>query len=144
MINENDLIVLISEIDLFAGIDEDMIEQLVALGTVKKYNKDEIIFNEGDPGEKMYIIIDGSIKLIISTPNGPVVISQCAKGELFGEVALIDEQERSASAITEEPTTLLEIGKAEFFLFINQHTTFTVFILKAMCSRLRNVNTFFT
>lgn len=144
MINENELILLISEIDLFAGLNEDIIEQLAALGTVKKYNEGESIFKEGDPGDKMFIVIDGSINLSITTANGPVIISQCARGELFGEVALIDEQERSASATAEKPSTLLEIGKAEFFLFVNQHSSFAVFILKAMCSRLRNVNNFFT
>lgn len=138
--NENDLILLIEDIDLFSCVGDDIIEQVVALGTLKKYDENTIIFKEGDPGEKMYIIVEGQVELTMATLDDTFVLSKFSKGDLFGEMAVIDELERTATATTKTATTLLEIGHDEFFLFVKQHPNFAISLLKMISRRLRETN----
>lgn len=138
--NENDLILLIEDIDLFSGVGDDIIEQVVALGTLKKYEENTIIFKEGDPGEKMYIIVEGQVKVTMATRDGTVVLSEFSKGDLFGEMAVIEEQNRTATATSVTSATLLEIGHDEFFLFVKQHPNFAISLLKMISRRLRETD----
>lgn len=138
--NENDLILLIEDIDLFSCVGDDIIEQVVALGTLKKYDENTIIFKEGDPGEKMYIIVEGQVELTMATLDDTFVLSKFSKGDLFGEMAVIDELERTATATSKTATTLLEIGHDEFFLFVKQHPNFAISLLKMISRRLRETN----
>lgn len=143
MINKDELISLIKNIDLFNGLKNEIIEEIVNLGKIHKYNEHETIFEEGDPGDKMFIVVEGLVKISMATRDGFVVLSRFSKGDLFGEMAVIDELERTATAKTVTHTTLLEIGHDEFFLFVKDHPNFAISLLKMISRRLRVTNSLF-
>ena len=81
---------------------------------IRRFKSDTMIFSESMPGDELYIIQQGSIKITKIIDNSEVLLAVLKPGDIFGEMALIENKPRSASAIAYEDTTLLSINKANF------------------------------
>ncbi|MBI5273945.1 MAG: FAD-dependent oxidoreductase [Chlamydiales bacterium] len=82
------------------------------------FEKGEIIFNEGDIGDYLYIIVDGSVEVLKKTNGTVKQIATLSKGEYFGELALLNKKERSATIRCLTPTNVLALRKRDFSLLI--------------------------
>ncbi len=80
----------------------------------RSYQKDMMIFSEGQPGDELYIIQRGSVKITKIVNNNEVLLAVLKPGDIFGEMALLESKPRSASAIAYEDCTLLAVNKANF------------------------------
>ncbi len=94
------------------------------------------IFREGDPGDVLYVVIDGQVDLmvhdhLIATINGP--------GGIVGEMALIDAGPRSATAVAKTECTLVPLSKEGFKLHIQQTPDFALEVMQVMSERLRKI-----
>jgi CRP/FNR family transcriptional regulator, cyclic AMP receptor protein len=96
------------------------------------------IFKEGDPGESMYVILDGTARIVVHGVEVEVV----GPGGVLGEMALIDSAPRSASAIAVTDCRLVEIGEKRFTFLVQQHPRFAIQIMRVMASRLRAAGRF--
>jgi CRP-like cAMP-binding protein len=74
----------------------------------------EFLFKEGEPGERAYVIQEGKIDILKSTTDGEVVLGTIEKGGIFGEMALIDNQPRMASAVAASTCTVIVINRDTF------------------------------
>ena len=110
----------------------------------KVYSDGEIIFQEGEKGEEMYVIQAGKVIITKSTHSGEVTIATLEAGEVFGEMALFDKMPRSATALAEEETRILTVDKRKFFSSISRDPTLAFKILESMSQRLRKINNEFT
>jgi CRP-like cAMP-binding protein len=109
--------------------------------TEKKFEKGEIIFREGDLGDLMYILKRGNVDLKKKVEKGEVVLKTISKpSEFFGEMALIDRQPRSASAVAITETTVLAIDGPSFEKMIISNGSFALKIIKILSERIRNSN----
>jgi len=105
---------------------------------LKKYRCGEVIFTEGSIGQHMYVISDGRVDITTVASGHNELLRTLGKGEIFGEMALIDHLPRSASAIAAvDDTMVLEIDHALFVYLVGQQPTFALIILKALSLRLR-------
>lgn len=103
------------------------------------YQKDEVVFREGDSGSQMYVIWSGQVDITKSVNGEEQFLKSLGKGEIFGEMALVDNLPRSASIIAaENDTRLLEIDHALFVYLVGQQPAFALIVLKAMSHRLRS------
>lgn len=107
-------------------------------GTIKKYKSGEYIFKEGDEGREMYIIRSGEIKIFREREGRIVVLTTLRAPEFFGEMALLENKPRSASAQAIEDSELEVIDLNTFTSFINAPLVWT--ILKKMGERIREVD----
>jgi CRP-like cAMP-binding protein len=80
----------------------------------RMYPKDTMIFSEGQPGEELYIIQRGSVKITKIVDNNEVLLAVLKQGDIFGEMALLEAKPRSASAVAYENCTLLAVNKENF------------------------------
>ena len=80
----------------------------------RNYESNDVIFEEGSPGDAMFLIESGRIKISQKVAEGENILAVLGKGDFFGEMALLDDGPRSASAIALEETILLEIGRDTF------------------------------
>ncbi len=135
---------LVSKIELFKTLDEKQISEIVKMGTVNFYEIDSTIFEEGDDGDTMYVVIDGSVKISIQSGNGNVVLSRMEKGSFFGEMAVIDRKLRTAKAETSSPTTLFELKREPFLKFVESNPSLAIHLLQIMSTRLRETNRLFS
>ena len=85
---------------------------------VKRFKTDTMIFSESMPGDELYIIQQGSVKITKIIDDREVLLAVLKSGDIFGEMALIEDKPRSASAVAYEDTTLLSINKSNFYQII--------------------------
>ncbi len=74
----------------------------------------ESIFREGEPGERAYVVQEGMIDIVKKSADGEVILGNIEKGGIFGEMALIDDQPRMASAVAASTTTVIVISRDVF------------------------------
>ena len=117
------------------------IEALKELGAIRRYNVDDYIFKEGDTGSEMYIVLSGKVQIVINSfSDYPLKLSELGPGEFFGEMSILEELPRSASAIAIKDTILISINKFRFQAFISKQPTLAYKIMKGLSTRVRSLN----
>jgi CRP/FNR family cyclic AMP-dependent transcriptional regulator len=96
----------------------------------------EFVFREGEKGDVMYVLLDGTVDILI----GEQLVETAGRGALLGEMALIDDAPRSASAIAKTPCTLVEISQKRFHFLVQQTPNFATHVLKVLAGRLREMD----
>jgi len=106
---------------------------------LKNYDSAQTIFSEGDLGDKMYIVQEGSVHIKKINNGENAQLSTFKKGEIFGEMALVEDMVRSATAIAgNSGATVMEIDSSLFIYLVSQQPVFALVVLRAMSQRLRN------
>lgn len=129
---------MLTNIPLFSGLSEQELEQISQHTITRTYPKNTVIINEGDPAESLYIIIKGKVKIFLNDEAGKEVIVNCqGAGEYFGELALIDESQRSASVMTMEISTFSVISKHSFHDLLAAHPNIALSLIRDLTQRVR-------
>jgi CRP/FNR family transcriptional regulator len=105
---------------------------------IKSYVKDEVIFTENSPGKEMFIISSGRINLYKERQGGRILLATVYPGDFFGEMALVDNSPRSATAIAAEDTQLIILDEAKFFYLLRQQPEFALVMMQRLCEMLRH------
>lgn len=113
---------------------------MLSLGLGRTYSKGEIIFNEGDQGDALYVIQFGKVKIVKRTPTTEITLALLGPGEIFGEMALFDHQDRSASAIAVDDARILTVDRRKFFATMSRDPTLAFKILSSMSQRIRQLD----
>ncbi len=108
-------------------------------GMEKKLSPGEVLFNEGDRGDVMYLIKEGQIKITKGKGPDERVLAVLKEGDFFGEMAIIDGSPRSATATAIEPASLLVIDKETFKAKIKENPLIE-YVLETLTKRLRNAD----
>jgi hypothetical protein len=96
----------------------------------------QAVFREGDPGQTMFIIESGVVEIFLAA-RGKDVVAALGPGDFFGEMAMLEDQPRFASAIALEPSRLLRIERAEFADLLRQNIEIAVRIMRKLAARHR-------
>ena len=109
---------------------------------VRTYRKSENIFEEGSTGSEMYLIRNGKVLLSVRQGKaGEVPLATLNPGDFFGEMALVDDYQRSATASAlEDDTELIALDRAKFIFMVRQQPEFALSLMHTLCQRLRNLD----
>jgi len=113
---------------------------MLSLGLGRTYSKGDIIFNEGDQGDALYVVQFGKVKIVKRTPTTEITLALLGPGEIFGEMALFDHQDRSASAIAVDDARVLTVDRRKFFATMSRDPTLAFKILSSMSQRIRQLD----
>jgi CRP/FNR family transcriptional regulator, cyclic AMP receptor protein len=129
----------LSAVPLLQSLASPDIEQLLSLLRRRRYARGEVIFLTGDAGINLCIIESGRVKLTLTSPDlgREVALDYLGPGDVFGELALLDGEPRSADAIAVEPTRLLLLSRDDFRAFLMSHPAAALDLLADMSRRLR-------
>ncbi|ABZ84575.1 cyclic nucleotide-binding transcriptional regulator, putative [Heliomicrobium modesticaldum Ice1] len=117
------------------------IGQLAQAGHLREFEADDVIFQEGDAGQEMYIILAGQVEIFIHSVDGfPIVVATLGPGDFFGEMSLLEELPRSASVRALERVILLAINHENFESIFSHQPKLVFKIMKGMSSRIRQLN----
>lgn len=105
----------LSQWEIFADLTGEQLNQLVALGEIVTYPPDLVLFREGDEGDKLFLILEGSIEV---SNEGDKQIFLLSQGDLLGEIALLDGLPRTATVTTASPCKLFGLSRAQFAAFL--------------------------
>jgi len=104
------------------------------------YDEGKVIFREGEPGNEMFIIIEGKVKITKSAGNLEKTLMILGNGDFFGEMALVDDKPRSASAIALTTCKLIALDKNTFKNVILNNPSFAYKVILKMSERLREAD----
>jgi signal transduction histidine kinase len=124
-------------IQILASIDRDALAQMM---TEEHFSKGTIVFHEGEPGHSMYLIWAGQVAIIKGNLHEPTILGYRGPGEIIGEMALLEDEPRSASVIALESLRLLRISRENFQHWIGATPAIGVTVMASLSSRLREAD----
>lgn len=113
-----------TRIDLFRHNDEYLC-----------FEAGEVVFREGDPGDRMFTVIEGEVDIFV----GDHLVDTTVAGGLLGEMAVIDTQPRSATAVARTATKLVPIDQRRFLFLVQQTPFFAIQVMQMMAARHRRL-----
>ncbi len=101
---------------LFSRVDAAGLDACLGCLRVRRFGRDEMVFHQGDPGDALYVITSGTVKVVLLPPDGgqAAILATLGPGQFFGELALLDGEAHSASIVAMEPTETLMLARREF------------------------------
>ncbi len=131
----------IARAPLFAALPISAIEDLTARITVRKVPVGSAVVAQDEPGDAMFVIMSGRIKVVMFGESGrEVTLSLLRAGDSFGEMSLFDQGPRSAHCLAIEPTTLLALTRDELMRHIQAHPRTAINLVSEMARRLRRAD----
>jgi CRP/FNR family cyclic AMP-dependent transcriptional regulator len=129
------------QVSFFADLPEEEIQALSPITKRRTFRAGEVIFHRDDPGQVLYMIKEGKVKICIISPDGQEVsLTVFGKGEYFGEFALLDGLPRSTDAVALERVECYTLQRSDFHNTILKNPKIAILILEALSKRLRNTN----
>ena len=126
---------------LFSALDAEAAAALRASMTEKRVPRSGVIFSEGEPGDRMYVILDGKVKLGQTSPDGrESLLAVLGPGEVFGELSLFDPGPRTATATAVTDTVVVGLGHADLRPWLTGRPKVAEALLQALAQRLRRTN----
>lgn len=123
---------VLKEIPLFETLTNRELKKVSALLHLREYEPDEYIFQMYQPGAAMYIVDSGKVDIIQESEDDSYKLAHLETGEFFGDLALLDNSPRSASAVAQEKTRLLAIFRSELDKFLHDEPKMGVKIVKQL------------
>lgn len=134
-----ELIDLLKHVTPFSKLGTDALESLSAKGRRHTFKKNTVIMPEGEPGECLYIIATGSVKVFVGDEDGrELVLYQEGPGSCIGDISLLDDAPRSASVMTLEKTVAWSLSKQDFLSCIEHNPAMSLTIIRTLTRRLRD------
>ena len=129
--------IILKSVDLFKNIPGDVLTRIAQIAEEIHHSDESLMFSEGDYGDSMYIVVDGNVRI----HKGDHHIVTLGKSTVLGDMALLDQEPRSADATAESETTLFKIAQDGFYELMAGNSEIMQQIIKMLSGRLRDTNT---
>jgi CRP/FNR family cyclic AMP-dependent transcriptional regulator len=131
---------LLSQTGIFGELDDQALRYLAEHSHVRSFKKASLIFQRGDQGDAVYVVVDGLVKIFVSSDDGSeVVLTTLRPPDVLGELAVIDGRPRSASAEAVKPTTLLALDRTTLLELLAKHPLLAEGLLKSLGGLIRRL-----
>jgi signal transduction histidine kinase len=132
---------MLEQCPCFSGLTADELGELRRMAREGSYAAGQTIFKEGEPGDGVYVLQDGLVEIsMLAGPNKQRVLSRLSAGALFGEIAVLDDQPRFATAAAVEPTAVLFFPRADFLGLVDRSRVLSRTLLRETSRRLLEFN----
>ena len=126
---------------LFADLDDRELGAVAAVAKTRRYGKDDVVFYADESGDVFCLIQAGQVKVTMISPEGKeIILSLMGPGEFFGEMALLDDEPRSATVVATEPLELVTIWRKDFLQLLSENFDITKKVLAQISRRLRSAS----
>ncbi len=139
--NQGDESLALQKIELFSKLSNLELARLLGKLNKERYTPGETLFNQGDPGDRMYIIISGRIELYAASEGGERrLLAVLGEGDVLGEMALLTGETRSAAAVAAQPTELYSIDSPTLDQLLTDHPAISSYFIHQLSQRLVSTN----
>jgi CRP/FNR family cyclic AMP-dependent transcriptional regulator len=131
----------LKQVAIFADLAEEDLKDLIAVAKKRTFRTGEVIFHRDDPGQVLYMIKEGKVKICLISPDGQEIsLAVLGAGEYFGEFALYDGLPRSADAIAIEKVECYTLQRSDFHNAIIKNPKIAIQVLESLSKRIRNTD----
>ncbi len=133
---------LLARLPLFQGLPPQALDGLLRQVRVRAYSRGTVIFHKDDPGSTLYVILSGAVSIVLPSSDGKdLVLSILSAGDFFGELSLLDEEPRSATATAvEDGTQTLIVPRDAFIELVRSNVQMAIHIMALLSRRLREAD----
>jgi CRP/FNR family cyclic AMP-dependent transcriptional regulator len=132
---------LLKTVPIFAELSDADIDSLAQLASRRHFARETPVFFEHEEGDSFFMILEGRVKVTILGDDGrEVILSMLGPGDFFGEMALLDDEPRSATAIAVEDCDLLSLQRSDFEGVVTSRASISSALIKVLSARLRKAN----
>ena len=132
---------LLQRVPLFSELSAEDLQRVAQVAIPRSYPADTRVFHEGDPGDACYIVRTGSCRVTREHPDGrAITLANLGPGAIFGELAMLDGESRSASVEATQDTELLALPATDVRALIRSHPQMAEKLVVALTRRLREAN----
>ncbi|HKA86932.1 MAG TPA: DUF1003 domain-containing protein [Haliangiales bacterium] len=131
---------LLANIPLFESLAPEDLSALEARLEERQFPADAVVFSQGDPGDTLFVIQEGSVEVAFEQGKRKLVLANLFEGQYVGEISLLDGGARSATVRTLKPTLLLALDRHDFTEFLTSKPRAALSILAEMGERMRHTN----
>lgn len=136
MLSTVEKVLFLKSIDLFSQIPGEDLAAIALISSEERHDEQDEIFCEGDPGDALYFVIDGKVRV----HNANRVLAELGERECFGEMSILDSSPRSATVTTLDDANLLKITREDFQEIMSEKPEIAQGIIKVLTRRLRDAN----
>lgn len=128
---------------LFSGLGQSSLQALARHLRTRRFKRGEVVFHQGDPGDALFIVASGVVKVVVPSEDGEeAILATLRRGDFLGELALIDGAPRSASAIALEATEILTLPREQFRSLVASEPAIRDALLVALAGEIRRLTTY--
>jgi CRP/FNR family cyclic AMP-dependent transcriptional regulator len=132
---------VLKRVPLFNDLSEAELTRFAEVAREREYPRNSVILFEDDPGDALYIVSSGQVKVVLIGEDGrEVILSVLGDGDFFGEMALIDDEPRSAHVIAMKDSSLLVLRREDFQAQLEAHPSVALKLLRVLVQRLRRAD----
>ena len=126
---------------IFCDLEPEALDQLCRYAKHITLKRGASIFCKGDPGNSMFAVISGTVKISVSSPDGRnPILNLIGPGEIFGEIAVLSGEPRTADAIANAQCEIFVIDRREFLPFVKSQPALSMKFIQLLCERLRRTS----
>jgi CRP/FNR family cyclic AMP-dependent transcriptional regulator len=134
-------VALLRRVPVFSTLSSAELEQVAKVAMQRRFDAGEVVFKEGDEGSTCYIVRSGRARAIREHPDGrSITLAHFEPGDIFGEMAMLDGERRSATVQTTEATEAIAILSTDMHRLLREHPDISVKLIAALGQRLRDTN----
>ena len=126
---------------LFTACDDPALDSLIRVLRIRRFRRGETVFHQGDPGDALFVIASGSVKVVLPSDEGaePAIVAILGPGEFFGELAILDGAPHSATIVSVEPTETLVLHRDAFLGLIDSDPELRRALLASLATEIRRL-----
>ena len=136
MITTVEKVLFLKSIDLFRALPSEELAQIAEIAEEVPFGKGDPVFTEGEPGDALYLVVEGTVRV----HRGDKQLAEFKERDVFGEMAVLDSEPRSASVTVTEDAVLLKIGRDDFREILSERPEISLGVIKVLSRRLRETN----
>ena len=138
--NLNEEVELLKGVPILAKIEPAKLKLLAFTSERVNYTEGQEVCHQGEPGDAMYVILDGVADVLIDTPTGPLQVAQLKKNGFFGETAILCDAPRNATITASESLLTLKISKDMFYRLVSEFPSMAIEMMRELALRVEDTN----
>ncbi|MEM9139485.1 MAG: cyclic nucleotide-binding domain-containing protein [Pseudomonadota bacterium] len=132
----NHTVDVLREVSLFRNVDPKQLRLFAFMGETLTFRAGERLFEKGDEGDAAYVVIDGAVEVLVPTDDGEASVAQINEREIFGEMAVLCDQERSTAIAAKCDVTVLRLERAVILNLLQEFPDIALEMIKVLAARL--------
>ena len=138
--NRDNVLEALRSTQVFGSLDPTALTELAAVCVARSYRRDQFLWYQGDPGDHLVVIVDGLVKITVASERGDeMVLATVGNGDVLGELSVIDQGPRSASAVAVQATTALVVNRTALLAAMQQSPALLDALLRTLGAMLRRL-----